>query len=538
MSPEWFYLAFIPDIFGDGEQLFFTLKGGETTLIAPEELEKIDRPIVCFPTNELLEQLRKTNIKPPTPINDLEYTRKLSVGLPSKAMPKKLWDGWHVLRNYSKHKNEIEDFRSLFLSKKRFDEIEDIQNIAYFYLIALQSAWLETINLLKEQGEFDRYFEIEAPVQNLLNVRQSIGIRVNQTELNEKYNVLRDSKYKAYMRVAEALNISPSGFTFRSIRDHLNGTELQDLRDGTNVSQFEQNLKLASSKSRLATDIYSLLRADRDLRVLSRLSDVSGRSFPSFTGVGTVTGRILVRNPYVQGIRKEFRSIVAAEEGYSLVYLDYDQFEPGILASLSGDENLKKLYETGDIYTELAGAVFADKTKRSDAKQIFNSFLNGMSEDRIAKMLYAGQNDDDGVVSEASTCLEVFFSKFPKALRYRELVRAELLRNGRVATGFGGHRKRSDKGPLSNKEKRWALNQRIQGTGSLIFKEAILMIAEKLDTISLVLPMHDALLLQAKTEQLDKDTTVAIKLMSDAMKIRCPDLHPKVSIEDFAANQR
>ncbi len=48
---------------------------------------------------------------------------------------------------------------------------------------------------------------------------------------------------------------------------------------------------------------------------------------------------------------------------------------------------------------------------------------------------------------------------------------------------------------LTAKERRSAVSQVVQGTGSLIFKKALLEV-ERLDDVTVLLPMHDALLFE------------------------------------------
>lgn len=530
------YLAFIPDVFQSGRQVFFVLEGNGAKRIDPTELSKIAKPVISLELKDLFDQLRFLGLDPPNAIIDLEQARKLAVGISAKKGGKKYWNGWSVLRAQKGYREEVTKFRSLFSAQLTIESEGNLSKLASSYLNALRSAWVETVNLLKEENEYDRFFEIEAPIQYILNRRQNYGIKIDLEELEVKYATLREEKYKAYIRVANALNVSPSGFTFRNVRDYLTGTELEALADGSEVSLFEQKLKMASQSSVLAKDIICLLRSDRDLKTLSKLSDDKGRSYPSFTSVGTISGRILVRNPYIQGIRKEYRSVISPDTDLELIYLDYDQFEPGILASLSKDKSLIELYNSGDIYTELARIVFNDEAKRSQAKQVFISFLYGMSEERIAQTLYPSASTLEAADTDKITkSISLFFSKFADALAYREQIRSELFEHGRLATALGGHRKRSASGPLSNEESRWALSQRIQGTGSLIFKEAALLIEKELEDTSIILPMHDAFLLQFDKASIDEGKELGIKCMQEAMRKRCPNVDPKVSVETFAS---
>lgn len=60
---------------------------------------------------------------------------------------------------------------------------------------------------------------------------------------------------------------------------------------------------------------------------------------------------------------------------------------------------------------------------------------------------------------------------------------------------LGNHYLREHDGPLTAKEQRSAVSQVVQGTASLIFKRALLNVGE-LDDVTIVLPMHDALLFE------------------------------------------
>src|SRR3546814_9564069 len=60
---------------------------------------------------------------------------------------------------------------------------------------------------------------------------------------------------------------------------------------------------------------------------------------------------------------------------------------------------------------------------------------------------------------------------------------------------MGNHYARSNLGALTGKERRSAGRQVVQGTGSLIVKKALLEV-DKLDSLAILLPMHDALIFE------------------------------------------
>lgn len=454
--------------------------------------------------------------------------------MPAKEKAHNHWNAWTVLKRQTEYSHDVSLFKSLFKSQTSINDANELSKVCLSFLHTLKSAWLETVQLLKKEAELVRFETVELPASAVFLDRQMRGMRIDQDELDKRYEALKQEKYQAFIRVARALKVSPSGFNFRNIKGHLNGTELAELANTDDASRIEQNLHLASVNSPLAFDIVSLIRSDRDLKTLSRLSNPAGKCYPTFTTVGTVTGRVLVRNPYLQGLRKRYRSVIAPDEGHSLVYLDYDQFEPGILSSLSQDTALQNLYAKGDIYTQLSETVFDDPRYRSVAKQMFISFLYGMSEQRIIEVLQSGNSNGNDASEVLAEKIKSFFSRFSDALGYRQDMQDLLLANNRINTPLGGHRKRSGAGELNSNERRWALNQRIQGTASLIFKEAMIEIASLLGSQAILLPMHDAFLMQLPIEKLAEQTNAAKLIMEGSMRKYCPTIVPKVSLEKFS----
>ncbi|MEM6899526.1 MAG: DNA polymerase [Pseudomonadota bacterium] len=527
------FLAYLPDPFHVGKSAYFILGDNRAITVSAQQIATNRQPIICSGASELIEQLKQDGAPLPHTIVDIEMARKLIVGLPKNEGSRKHWDTWAVLKRHSRDPSDLSVFKSIFTSQCDRDEVEETERLVVSYLLALREAWIDTCRLLKEEGEYERFTTLELRTQQLLYHRQLKGIRIDSSALSHQFEAIRNEKYVAYVRVANALGVSPSGFTYRSVKNHLADTELEEIASSAeDVSSFERQLKLAAITSELANDIVTLLRSDRELKTLSRLVGTSDRCFPEFSSVGTVTGRILVRDPYLQGLRRSYRSVLAPDPGYSLAYVDYDQFEPGILASLSQDSKLIEQYNSGDLYTQLALTVFGSKEKRSDAKRIFISFLYGMSEQRIAELVARVSGKTSNRLMDQ---VRAFFRQYEQVAKFRTEMVETLARDGRIGTALGGHRKRSGTGTLSRKEKRWALNQKIQGTSSLIFKEALLAISDSVGEDCILLPMHDAVLVQLKKGTVRKSKSSIKMAMEQVMADRCPGILPKLSFERFAA---
>jgi DNA polymerase I len=187
--------------------------------------------------------------------------------------------------------------------------------------------------------------------------------------------------------------------------------------------------------------------------------------------------------------------MIVPEPGKGLLYFDYCQFEPGVLASLAEDKAFLLLYNTEDVYESLAMAIFNDSGRRSDAKRIFLGYMYGMSVAGLSKML-AGPRADDSVAAQLRSAINGFFGQFPALWEYRRAAQSDLERTGYVSSALGNRRKRLGSGRLAAKEQQWALSQRIQGTASLIFKDALIQISNLIGSENIFLPMHDAILIQ------------------------------------------
>jgi DNA polymerase-1 len=85
-----------------------------------------------------------------------------------------------------------------------------------------------------------------------------------------------------------------------------------------------------------------------------------------------------------------------------------------------------------------------------------------------------------------------------------------------------------------SKERRWSVSQVIQGTASLIFKKAIINLAAKFGPASILLPMHDAVLMQFPDgEGAQGMVTEARDVMVSAFSLYCPGLSPRVTTGSF-----
>jgi len=242
-----------------------------------------------------------------------------------------------------------------------------------------------------------------------------------------------NEKYLAYSKVADKLGRSPAGLGFWNIQQHLEKTDASDLAGEIDGGRLRELFKIIAGRSEFAREYLSYSDADRDETVLRRSAVPGGRLYPEFQAHGTVTGRILVSDPYLQQLRRKYRKIVAADHGKRLAYLDYAQFEPGILAFLSDDKGLINAYNEGDLYDALSIAVFGNANSRPLSKRIFLAYSYGMTTDRIAKLLL-GENTGEDALALMEAKIKAFFFAFPGLETFRQSKQSELSENGFVSS--------------------------------------------------------------------------------------------------------
>lgn len=203
------------------------------------------------------------------------------------------------------------------------------------------------------------------------------------------------------------------------------------------------------------------------------------------------------------------------------------------MAFLAGDAGFLAAYNNGDVYTALSIGVFGTPDRRPLAKRMFLAFSYGMTTERIASVV-VGSNASEADHEACRLTVQSFFDTFPGLSQFRTRMEAQLEDQGFVASAFGNRRNRSNTGALTRKERRWAVNQPIQGTASLIFKEALIALAERFGPDSILLPMHDAVLMQFDLPDYESNAAVAAQIMAEVFERRCPTVVPRVVTTPFA----
>lgn len=525
------FVAHVGDPFG---VVPFVLVGsdanGDASEIDIEDLSHEQRVVITYDLRTLLDALQAKGLTIPATVIEIRDALRLISGLSRAQGGEKSWDWWSYLSPAVMPRETAEALKNVIEAKVPQPNHQDLVQILMATVNALGHVWEVTVRELVNRGEYERFLQIEIPVRQIFNYRQESGIEVNTSIATRLIAQASELKYRAFRTLASMLGYSPAGLTFLNVGNHLSKTDAADLCEFGESEQLEQYFKLAREQSLFADTFLNYIKAGRMLSVLRTIDLGPGRTRPAFDCIGTVTARILVVDPRLQQLPKEFRRLLGADSGKRLWYFDYAQFEPGVLAELMGDSDFRSLYHSADVYASLSTAVFGTPEKRDLCKSVFLAYCYGMSAERIAALLgmKLGKNRE----SYIRAAISEFFSAFPALEHFKKEMQDHLERQGWVSTLLGNRRYRTSRGLLFEAEKRWALNQAVQGTASLIFKQALIDLAGRFGIESIVLPMHDGIVMQFPEGEQPEENVIDVMIAS--FRRWCPNVNPRVASGDFA----
>lgn len=213
-----------------------------------------------------------------------------------------------------------------------------------------------------------------------------------------------------------------------------------------------------------------------------------------------------------------------------MVAADYSQIELRIMAHLSNDEGLLTAFANGiDVHTATAAEVFdvtienVEPNMRRSAKAINFGLIYGMSAFGLAKQLGVGRG-------QAQEYVDLYFERYPGVKSYMDNTRADAADIGYVETIFGRRLYLPDikakNGQRRQHAERTAINAPMQGTAADIIKKAMIKVAEWLATeefdAQMIMQVHDELVLEVKTEQLEAFSAKLKDIMENAAELSVP----------------
>ena len=253
----------------------------------------------------------------------------------------------------------------------------------------------------------------------------------------------------------------------------------------------------------------------------------TGRVHTSYVQTGATTGRLASADPNLQNIPirseegRRIREAFVAEEGKTLIALDYSQIELRILAHIAGIDTLKQAFKDGhDIHAMTASEIFdvpLDEMTpdiRRRAKAINFGVIYGISGFGLARNLRIPRGEAQGFIDR-------YFERFPGIRAYMDETTEFAKEHGYVETLFGRKIHTPEiaaKGPRAGFAKRAAINAPIQGTAADILRRAMVRMPTAIAGLpaKMLLQVHDELLFEVENAAVDETIARARHIMEGA----------------------
>lgn len=390
----------------------------------------------------------------------------------------------------------------------------------------------------QEQNIKSLLFDIEMPVSSVLMSMEHEGITLD-TEALSKFSIeLSHSLEKLHEGIIKDASMDFNVDSPKQLGDILfNVLQIDEKAKTTKTGQFktdEATLSKLKNKHEIIDKILNY-RQQKKLKstyvdALPKLANpITNKIHTTYLQTVAATGRLSSNNPNLQNIpirsemgREIRKAFIPRGKDYKIFAADYSQIELRIIAALSGDENMKNAFISGeDIHAATAAKVFnvelkdVDREMRSKAKAVNFGIIYGVSAFGLAQNLNIPRR-------EAKEIIDSYFKQYPKIKTFMDKSIELAKEKGFVETIM--HRKRylrdinSSNGIVRGHAERNAINAPIQGSAADIIKIAMINIHDEIKKRNLhskmLLQVHDELVFDLFIPEKDE----MIKLVRDKME--------------------
>ncbi len=394
---------------------------------------------------------------------------------------------------------------------------------------------------LRDQSLLSVYQDIELPLIDTVTYLNSVGVELDVAYLQRLSKTMHKELDALQATIHEQAGTEFNINSPKQMADVLYDTlELKPKNQKKTASGQRSTRESELEKMRDDHPIIGKILRYRELQKLvstyidnlpGLVSD-DGRLRTTFLQTGTTTGRLASRDPNLQNIpvrteeSKAIRKGFVAATGKSIVSIDYSQIELRIAAILSEDPQLIEIFQNGeDVHAGVASRVFgvaeAEVTSemRRKAKVINFGILYGMGVNALRQNL-----GDDTTREEAQEFLNAYFNTFTRLAEYLEETKDYARLHGYTVTMFG--RRRHFPGISSGapfvraQAERMAINAPVQGTAADIMRVAMNQVYAYIerrgdDRVRMLLQVHDELLFEIDSEQVEREVRQLTTLMTD-----------------------
>ncbi|XP_037242383.1 DNA polymerase nu [Falco rusticolus] len=438
----------------------------------------------------------------------------------------------------------------------------------------LYNVMMDLAHDLQVQGLWKLFCTLELPLIKILAVMETHKIHVNKQELKKTSEILalrlKELEQEAHQVAGEQFLLTSSYQLRQVLFEKLKLHALCEKVHRTEVQQLVSTSEVVLNKLQELHPLPKIVLEYRQVHKMKStyvdgLQTCMRKGFISSTWnqTGTVTGRLSAKNPNIQGIskhpvritRKQYikgkeeeivtispRTWFVSKKGYTLLAADFSHIELRILADLSSEPELLKLFqepETTDIFSTLASqwkGIPSEEVKHTDreqAKRIVYSVVYGAGKERLADCL--------GITPlQASQFIESFMQKYKKLHEFTKKTIEQCRKKGYVVSIMG--RKR----PLANinaqdyklrtQAERQAVNFVVQGSAADLCKMAMVEIFTSVVispalTARLIAQIHDELLFEVEDSQVQEFSALVKRTMESLQQTTALEVPLKVPLK-------
>uniref|UniRef100_A0A2K6JRJ4 DNA polymerase nu n=1 Tax=Rhinopithecus bieti TaxID=61621 RepID=A0A2K6JRJ4_RHIBE len=431
---------------------------------------------------------------------------------------------------------------------------------------------MDLCSKLKEYGLWQLFCTLELPLIPILAVMESHAIQVNKEEM-EKMSALLGARLKELEQ--EAHFVAGERFLIMSnnqLREILFGKlklHLLSQRNSLPRTGLQKYPSTSEAVLNALRDLHPLPKIILEYRRVHKIKSTfvdgllaCGSISSTWNQTGTVTGRLSAKHPNIQGISKHPiqitkpksfkgkedeiltispRAMFVSSRGHTFLAADFSQIELRILAHLSGDPELLKLFqesERDDVFSTLTSQwkdVPMERVTHADREQTKKVVITRwvVYGERLAACL--------GVpVQEAAQFLESFLQKYKKIKDFARAAIAQCHQTGYVVSIMGRRRPlpriHAHDQQLRAQAERQAVNFVVQGSAADLCKLAMIRVftavaTSRTLTARLVAQIHDELLFEVEDPQIPECAAVVRRTMESLEQVQALELQLQVPLK-------
>jgi len=389
------------------------------------------------------------------------------------------------------------------------------------------------------------FYEMEMPLMPVLAEMEMNGVVLDTEALAQTSKELtarmNEIEARIYELAGETFNISSP----KQVGDILFAKmKIVEKPKKTKTGQYvtsEEVLTQLQGKHEIVADILAFRGLKKLLSTYidnlpTLINRRTGHIHTSFNQCVTATGRLSSSDPNLQNIPvrgedgKEIRKAFVAEPGCQFFSADYSQIELRVMAHLSGDENMIRVFKEGhDLHAATAATIYkkpiteVTRDERTKSKRANFGIIYGITVFGLAERLDISRD-------EAKQLIDGFFDTFPSVYDYMERAKQEARQKGYVETLFGRRRYlpdiNSQNATVRGFAERNAINAPIQGTAADIIKVAMIRIHQRFRQegirSKMILQVHDELNFSVYPEEREQVEKIVLEEMQGAISLAVP----------------